>query len=78
MFSSSSRVAETTEENMTTALPNDNLDKTKRPRMSPMWQWLMGLLFFGPSAYFCWQGDYGTFWAKPEKLKLIAKGKNNV
>ena len=26
----------------------------------------------------CWQGDYGTFWAKPEKLKLIAKGKNNV
>ena len=26
----------------------------------------------------CWQGDYGTFWARPEKLKLIAKGKQNV
>mgnify|MGYP003153072837 CR=1 FL=1 len=25
-----------------------------------------------------WQGEYGTFWAKPEKLKLIAKGKRNV
>jgi len=22
-----------------------------------------------------WQGDYGTNWARPEKLKLIAKGK---
>ena len=26
----------------------------------------------------CWQGGYGTFWANPDKLKLIAKGKRNV
>ena len=25
-----------------------------------------------------WQDNYGTFWAQPSKLKLIAKGKNNV
>jgi len=26
----------------------------------------------------CWADNYGTFWAQPSKLKLIAKGKNNV
>ena len=25
----------------------------------------------------CWADNYGTFWAQPSKLKLIAKGKNN-
>ncbi len=26
----------------------------------------------------CWADNYGTFWAQPSKLKLIAKGKQNV
>jgi len=26
----------------------------------------------------CWSDNYGTFWAQPNKLKLIAKGKQNV
>ena len=26
----------------------------------------------------CWQDNYGLFWANPEKLKLVAKGKRNV
>jgi hypothetical protein len=26
----------------------------------------------------CWADNYGTFWAQPSKLKLIAKAKKNV
>ena len=26
----------------------------------------------------CWADNYGTFWCEPSKLKLIAKGKQNV
>jgi hypothetical protein len=32
----------------------------------------------GPMIKVCWADNYGTFWAQPEKLKLISKGKNNV
>ena len=26
----------------------------------------------------CWADNYGTFWAQPSKLKLIAKAKKSV
>jgi hypothetical protein len=29
-----------------------------------------------PMIKVCWADNYGTFWAQPTKLKLIAKGKN--
>ena len=32
----------------------------------------------GPMIKVCWADNYGTFWAQPCKLKLIAKGKQNV
>ena len=32
----------------------------------------------GPMIKVCWADNYGTFWTQPGKLKLIAKGKNNV
>jgi len=32
---------------------------------------------FGRCIKVCWADHYGTFWAQPSKLKLIAKGKNN-
>ena len=32
----------------------------------------------GPMIKVCWADNYGTFWAQPSKLKLIAKGKQNV
>ena len=28
-----------------------------------------------PMVKVCWADNYGTFWAQPSKLKLIAKGK---
>ena len=32
----------------------------------------------GPMIKVCWSDNYGTFWAQPSKLKLIAKGNKNV
>ena len=32
----------------------------------------------GPMIKVCWADNYGTFWAQPGKLKLIAKAKKNV
>ena len=32
----------------------------------------------GPMIKVCWADNYGTFWAQPSKLKLIAKGNKNV
>ena len=39
---------------------------------------VVGIGGLGSVVKVCWAGNYGTFWANPEELKLIARGKRNV